>query len=236
MANDLVTLTKEQFPALDPNNEHVALMVSNLGGEQLSVDDFTRIKVPTGGGTKWMVSSAAGDEAVATLRGVIVYTTRRRAYWSNPNPSNQAPDCASSDMLIGLGDPGGECAKCPMNAFGSAVNGHGKACKEARLLFLLREGRVLPDVVAVPPGSLKQVRKYLLDISQVGVPYSGAITELSLEKANNQDNIAYARIVPRMAAQLDEATYRAVVAMIGQYRDTFENVSTRMDDVETEEV
>jgi len=239
MANELVTLAAAQYPALDPNNDRVKLMLQNLGGEQLSVADFTRIKVPTGGATKWQIETAGGAEVVDTLEGVILYTTRRRAYWSNPNPTQSPPDCSSADMKTGVGTPGGSCFGCPFDQFGSAPNGHGKACKEVRLFFLLRKGQVLPDVVAVPPGSLKKIRKYLLDLSQAGVPYCGVVTQLGLEKASNRDNIAFAKITARMAGKLDEASYRNVVETIRRYEETFQQVAVALDEVhgeETEEV
>lgn len=40
--------------------------------------------------------------------------------------------CRSDDMKVGVGEPGGECAKCPLAQFGSARGGEGKgtACSE----------------------------------------------------------------------------------------------------------
>jgi hypothetical protein len=224
MSNELVTLSPAQYPALDPNNDRVQLMMQNLGGESLSVADFNRIKIPSQGGTKWQIESAVGTEVVDALDGVILFTTRRRAYWKDPNPSQSPPDCASVDMVNGSGNPGGECEQCPFNAFGTAKNGHGKACKETRVFFLLRPGQVLPDVVAASPGSLKAVRKYLMDLSQVGAPYCAVVTRFGLEKATNADNTAYAKITAKMVGKLDEASYKNILATIKQYQSTFEQV------------
>src|SRR5262249_37088660 len=40
--------------------------------------------------------------------------------------------CSSQDNLIGIGEPGGTCVKCPLSQFGSARNGEGKgtACNQ----------------------------------------------------------------------------------------------------------
>jgi len=239
MSTELMTLPPAQYPALDPANDRVKLMLQNLGGEQLSVADFTRIKVPTGGATRWQIETAAGSEVVDTIEGVILHTTRRRAYWQSPNPTQTPPDCASADMEAGAGSPGGPCVACAFNQFGSAANGHGKACKEARLFFLLRQGQVLPDLLAAPPGSLKKLRKYLLDLSQAGAPYCGVVTRFGLEKVANQDGIAYARITARMAGKLDDASCRSVLDTIRRYEGIFQQVAVDVNDVnggETEEV
>lgn len=237
MGTELVTLQPDQFPAIDPNNDRVQLMMANLGGESLSVADFSRIKVPSGGATRWTIESAAGCESVEALEGVILHTTRRRAYWSNPNPTQAPPDCSSVDMITGHGNPGGLCENCPHNEFGSAKdgNGRGKACKETRLLFILRKGDVLPVVIAAPPASLKDMKKYLIDLSQIGLPYFGAVTQLTLSPEKNSDGIAFAKIKPKMVGKLDEASRATIHGLIKQYAATFEQVSAQFDEVDDED-
>ena len=50
--------------------------------------------------------------------------------------------------------PGGLCASCGFNTFGSASNGRGKACKNMRTLYLLRSGEFVPIQISLPPTSL----------------------------------------------------------------------------------
>lgn len=236
MSNELICLQPAQYPALDPNNDRVKIIVANLAGEQLSVADFNRIKVPCSGATKWTIEAAAGSEMADVLEGVILHNTRRRAYWENPNPSQTPPDCSSADMTTGIGSPGGSCAACPFNQFGSAPNGRGKACKEVRLFFLLRKGQVLPDVVSVSPGSLKNVRKYLTSLP---IPFWGVVTQLTLEKATNADGVIYARIVAKMVGVLDDASRQNIVETIRRFEATFTNVTIDPESVldeETQEV
>lgn len=225
MSNELIVLQPAQYPALDPNSDQVKLMTQNLGGESLSVADFTRIKVPSQGSTKWAVETAEGEKLVENVEGVILNSTRRRAYWSNPNPSQTPPDCSSVDMLHGIGNPGGPCIACPFNQFGSAANGHGKACRETRILFVLRAGQVLPDVVSAPPGSLRNIKNYLLAVAKEGSPYFGVVTQLSLEAAQNTDGTKYARIKAKSLGKLDDASYQRIVATIRQYEATFQQVA-----------
>ncbi len=242
MSTDLVTLDKAQFPALDPDNGALAMMQQNLGGEQLTASDFTRIKVPAGGGLTWTIPTVEGDESADVLEGVILHSTRRRAYWSNPNPTGDPPDCASSDCLRGVGSPGETCGQpgnipcCQYNEFGSSTNGHGKACKEGRLLFLLRKGNILPDLIMAPPASLKAMRQYLTQLSGRSLPYWGVITALTLEKASNRDGIAYSRITTRMAGKLDDEGAAAVLNCMKQYETIFAGVQLNQDDTEPQEV
>ncbi len=235
MNTDLVTLDKAQFPALDPDNGALAMMQQNLGGEQLTASDFIRIKVPSGEGTQWMIPTIGGDESTEVIEGVILHSSRRRAYWSNPNPTGDPPNCASSNCLQGVGEPGGICGQsgqipcCQYNEFGSAVNKHGKACKEGRLMFLLRQGNILPNLIMAPPASLKAMRQYL---TQLPVPYWGAITALTLEQTLNRDGVTYSRIIPRMVGKLDDEGAAAVVDCIKQYETIF--AGTQLDQTEAE--
>jgi hypothetical protein len=181
-------------------------VLANLAGDEVGIGDLDRVKVPAGGGTTWTVQGIDGEKQVKFLEGIIVHVARRRAYWESANPTGEQPDCSSTDCITGVGDPGGPCMSCPLNQFGTAVkqgggsgSGRGKACKESTLLFLLRPGANLPEVVVVPPGSLKPVKQYRLKLT---LPYFSAITRLELEKVSNKDGIAYARIKPTLVGQL----------------------------------
>ena len=94
-------------------------------------------------------------------------------------------------------NPEGLCENCPMNQWETAAGGgKGKACKEARLLFTLLPGRVLPVVVSVPPTSLQPVRKYLLRLAGEGTPFYGVTTKFSLHKVDGSGAIKYSIIDP----------------------------------------
>lgn len=238
--NELVPVDLSDYPALCEGNTAVAVMQENLGGEEVTAADLTRIKVPSGGATKWLVPTAGGEESLDKLEGVILHSTRRRAYWSNPDPTGDPPDCASQDCIAGVGNPGGVCGMpgkipcCPNNEFGSARNKHGKACKEGRLVFLLRKGNILPDLIVAPPASLRSMRQYLLKVGQQGCPYWACVTSFSLEKTSNRDNIDYARIVPRLVNTLDEAVAEKVLAVVKQYETVF--AGTGLDEQDAQHV
>ncbi len=232
MSTELMTLTPDLYPALDPSNERVKTLRENLAGEELALADLNRIRVPAGGGLKWQIENASGVEVLDALEGVILHIAKRRAYWSNPNPTNTPPDCASTDLLIGIGTPGGACKACPFYQFGSGKNGHGKACKETRIIFVLRRGQVLPDVLAVPPASLRALKTYLLRLS---LPKYHVITQFTLEGAKNGDGIAYARIAFKAIGSLDLASIKAIGEMIRQYDATFRAIDVNFADIANDE-
>ena len=197
---EIATVTEKNYPILAGDANVGEMIRQNMGGEQVTEADLLRIKVPTGGATIWQV----GDEACKDLTGVLVHITRKRAYWPDRNQTGVPPACASVVCLTGVGEPGGLCCVCPHNQFGSAVKqdgtpGRGKACKEKKLLFLLREGRMIPDVVAVPSASLRALRQWQLQLVR---PYYSVVTQLTLNKAKSADGDEYAEVVPAIVGEL----------------------------------
>lgn len=185
------------------NQELKEIIRENLGGTSITKFDLDRVKVPSGGGTTWEVPTLDGTEDMKALEGVVIFFKDENAYWAQKyDGSNNPPDCYSADGIIGEGNPGGQCAKCPLNQFGSADDGAGKACKNVRTIFLIREGSILPLAVSVPPTSLKEARKYFLRLAASAVPYYGVVTEMTLEKDKNSTGIAYSKIKFNMKGRL----------------------------------
>lgn len=239
MSTALITADQfsKQWPVLSPQSEAAQLIRSNLSGEDVGIGDLDRIKVPAGGATTWTVPSIEGDKSEKVLEGIIIHVARRRAYWESANPSGDPPTCSSTDCITGIGDPGGDCESCPFNQFGSAVKqcggaGRGKACKESTLLFLLRSGHNLPEVVVTPPGSLKSVKQYRLKLP---VPYYACVTRLSLKKSQNKDNIAFAEIVPEYAGPLDPTMADFVKRYAQALTGVFKSATADHSDMEGDE-
>jgi hypothetical protein len=215
MAVTSATLHGENYPALRGGADILRTIRFNLGGDLVAPRDLNRIQVPSAGSRIWTATGTDGEEtARKTLEGIIVHIARRRACWSSSEPNGDPPQCASRDCRHGVGTPGGECPRCPLNVFGTARKadggpGRGKACKETRLLFLLREGRLLPDVVTIPASSLKPLRQFQL---KLGLPYWSVVTSLTLEQAQNRDGIRYAIIRPRKSGSLPDDVAGQVAA------------------------
>ena len=204
----MATIKKaETFLALQSEATDVLQTIKeNIGNDRITDRDLDRITVPLGGGINWTVPTLEGEDSTKSLDGIIVHWTSPRAYWTTGMEvgGNTPPDCSSHNGETGYGNPGGECFGCPLNAWGSAEGGSGKACKEKRMLFLLRSTDLLPIVIQAPSTSIQPVKKYLLRLASQGLPYWSVVTRLSLEKASNATGIAFSRISPKSAGPVPE--------------------------------
>ena len=197
----------ETFLALQSNaTTTLDAIRENIGNDRITDRDLDRITVPLGGGLNWTVPTLEGEDSAKTLDGIIVHWTSPRAYWATGMEvgGNTPPDCSSRDGDVGYGQPGGACHLCPLNEWGSAEGGSGKACKEKRMLFLLRTTDLLPIVIQAPSTSIQPVKKYLLRLASQGMPYWSVVTRLTLEKGSNANGIAFSRISPRSGGPVPE--------------------------------
>lgn len=182
----------------------------NLGGQTIDPTMLDRVRVPAGGVTTWTVPTLEGDQEIKTIEGILVHFSDPKAYWKHSmeeTGGGTAPDCASDDGITGIAftadGPGGDCATCPFNQWGSdPKGGKGKACKDMRNLFILREHSILPLVVVAPPTSIQPIRQFMLRLTSAGVKYTSVVIGLSLEKVKNDGGIWYSRIVPSLVRRL----------------------------------
>ena len=136
------TKTSFQIPQLlDGDNFTSEDLADDMEGLRLS---FTRIKIPGGGHLQFEIPSGNPDvpDYAPYLEGVILYSQ-------------------SFDGKVGYGEPGGTCADCVLNQFGSDGNNKGKACKNMRMLYLLRSGEYMPIQIALPPTSLMPYTRFV---------------------------------------------------------------------------
>lgn len=150
---------------------------------------FTRAKIPGGGVTQFELPS--DDDSTGTyvpkLVGVILHSHDQCALWDeSSDDEDNKPLCSSVDGKVGIGTPGGACATCAMNAYGSSAKGTGKACKNSRVLYLLRSGDYLPLQLNLPPtsiGAFKEFYRKAFAIRQR--PAYASLVEISLKKESN---------------------------------------------------
>ena len=119
---------------------------------------FPKVKIPGGGVLQFEMESDNPErpDYVPELEGILLFNHPANSYWPEGEEyeDNTPPLCQSVDGKIGYGNPGGLCASCGFNTFGSASNGRGKACKNQRTLYLLRSGEFVPIQISLPPTSL----------------------------------------------------------------------------------
>lgn len=201
---------ENEYPLLRATNmqDILATLRENAGPAGISSLDLPRIKCPSGGALSWIVPSLDGETSTKEIEGIVVAWRPGRLYWKRPmgeGGGRRPPDCISRDGFIGVGDPGGECSDCPYAQFGSAAKGHGQACKSIRQLLIVRPGEILPHLISVPPTSLRPASQYFLMLLGRQIPYWAVTTRIRLEKATNDDGIAYARMQFLAGRQLNDA-------------------------------
>ena len=159
MSNQMMT-EQAYAPFLLPDMVQGGFTDDDLADDMEGVTpSFQRIKIPGGGVTQFEMPSDNPDQPTyeQKLVGVIVYSHLTNAYWPGAKNDDEEnpPACQAVDGKVGFGTPGGVCATCKLNAFGTGEGGKGKACKNMRALYFLRSGDMMPMILNLPPTSLK---------------------------------------------------------------------------------
>ncbi len=206
-------------------NAFTALQGFNLADamseEMVGMDvSFDRIKIPAGGSTVFEVPGIDPGEtdAVKEFTGVILFHHPLFSYYRERFVGgNNAPDCGSYDGVTGAGNPGGSCAHCSLNQFGSGENG-GKACKNKRRIYILREGELIPLLLTLPTGSMKEFSVYVKRLLAKGRKTSAVVTRFSLKKVTNSGGIAYSQAQFTVDRPLSDEELPYVAAMAEQVK------------------
>lgn len=228
-------LVPSNFKALSVDAKQLTtFMKDNLGGQGFRLTDLDKIKVPSGGGSTWEVPTLQGNKPYQVLEGIILHFKDVRAYWKEKDGGNKPPDCSSSDSAHGVGDPGGDCQKCPFAQFGSATDDRGnaaggQACKAMRLFLFLREDDMIPMIVALPPTSLQNAKKYFLRLVANGYPFYGVTTQIRLEQAKNPQGKPYSKAVLNMGRKLEAEEFANAKAIGQAMKDLFDQASQVID-------
>ena len=156
---------------------------------------FERIKIPSGGGLAFEVLDDNGEPTAASeITGIILDRYPVNAYWPDAfSGENTPPQCTALDGHTGVGDPGGLCAKCPHNQWGSDVDGRGKACKNLHRVYIMAPDEALPKLITLPPTSLANFDSYLVALTKKARPFYSVLTRVRLEKATNKTGISFSR-------------------------------------------
>lgn len=214
--NTEITVTNNSF--LQANAiDFAEFMADELAGLDLS---FERIKIPSGGGTMYEVPGEDSDESdsVKEFSAVILYHHPVYAYYKEKyTGGNNPPDCGSYDGILGEGSPGGKCASCPLNQFGSGENGS-KACKNRRRVYLIREGEVFPMILSLPTGSIKEFTRYIQRLLGKGRKSCSVVTRFALKKASNSSGIAYSQATFSVDRVLSDAELSAIQPLAEQVK------------------
>ena len=182
---------------------------------------FDKVKLPTGGGVAFEMPSLESDEPemVKEINGVILHHHPAFSYYKEKyNGSNNPPECFSIDGKVGQGTPGGVCAECPFNVYGSGEN-DSKACKNKRMIYILMAGEMFPYMLNLPTGSLKAFTQFVKSNLSKGRKLSRIVTKFTLKKATNKSGIAYSQAVFSFDRELNEEEIKSIAPLIELVKD-----------------
>lgn len=158
------TKTLFQIPQLLDGDDFTSEdLADDMEGLRLS---FTRIKIPGGGHLQFEIPSGNPDvpDYAPYLEGVILYSHNSNAYWPEGSEydDDQPPLCQSFDGKVGYGEPGGTCADCVLNQFGSDGNNKGEGVQEHENALSAAQRRVYAHsdrAAAYQPDALYPLRQ-----------------------------------------------------------------------------
>lgn len=199
--------TRAMKPATSGSTD-IALIDSQLSQDaaalrsQIGAPSGNKIKIEPKGAFVLPEGTELGDE----IQVVVVDFMNRNMYYSVPYTPNEVvpPDCYAFGRTIADLAPESDspdrqsdnCAKCPMNAFGSARIGNGKACANRYWVAVLVIDPDNPDAHNEPDAPI-----YLLDLSPTNRrSFEGAIAHAT-----------------RMLGHWVKASYTVTATNVGTY-------------------
>ncbi len=200
-------------------------MSEDCAGIELQLD---RIKIPAGGSTAFEIPGADENDTqmVKEITGVILFNHPANAYYKDKyTGGSNPPDCSSFDGKCGTGTPGGSCETCTFNKFGSG-DGKSKACKNRRMLYILREGELFPVILNLPVGSSATYKNYVKHLLTKRCSLGRVVTSISLKKAMSESNIAYTQASFKCVRQLSAEEIASLEPMVEQMKSYAANLSS----------
>ncbi|MHB1155019.1 MAG: hypothetical protein ACYCWE_19325 [Eubacteriales bacterium] len=202
---------------------------------------FERIKIPSAGSTVFEVpgENPSEPEMLKEFSAVIIYHHPLHAYYTSKyTGGNNPPECGSFDGVIGIGSPGGNCAKCEYNKFGTGENGS-KACKNRRRIYVLREGEIFPLLLSLPTGSLKEFSRYIKRLLSKSKNSNAVVTRFCLKKVTSSGGIVYSQAQFSVERDLNDDEYILINKLTEQIKIFSSNIGYESEtsvDYETGEV
>lgn len=229
--NELATINNEVQAGGFANLAQMAALKDELMeccvGMEFSMD---RIKMPSGV-SKFFTVPGDGEEEqqVTEIIGIVLHSHPSFAYYTTSYQGGSTPpDCGSFDGKVGVGKPGGNCADCPNNRFGSGDEGQGKACSNRKMLYILQEGELLPMMLSLPVGSVRKFEDFvkLWFAKHMKLPHQ-FVTKITLKKAYSKTSKRdFSQAVFQRVRDLTDEEKAATAPLVKQVREYAKNLST----------
>lgn len=202
--NEIAVVQSYDLSAIASSAQIMADLKEELGADYRP--DFAFAKTPSSARTVWDIKASDDDddpETAKTIEGVILHAHKNYAWWKDKLDSGSGsgqPDCRSMDGVTGYTQDGmpHDCASCPCNKFGSDPDGKGgKACKNGRRVYIIREGDMLPIRIDLAPTGNKPYEKYVDNLllprkkGQKPMRPNQVITRIGLKVETNAAGVKY---------------------------------------------
>lgn len=126
-----------------------------------------------------------------------------------------------------------DCASCPLNQWGSADEGNGKACKEMRRLVLLVNGWVAPALLTLPPTSIRTWDTFCSGLKNKRSAYFAVRVKLSLSEADSRTGDPYSVLSVSLDGALTQDEVQAVMDLRRQYAEYVRDLPVEASDYAT---
>ena len=237
--NELAIIDPKKMQLI-PNPDEIAAIRDELA--DIDRVPFGRIKIAGGGAGVFNVTEA-GDEdddakAVNEIVGVILFSHKTNAYWAEKygESDDVTPTCASMNGDEGTVTETQEllpCDKCPNNQFG--INGSGKACKNMRRLYIMRDGDMFPLILTLPPTSLGGYDKFRTKILLGRKPMQSVLVKITLKSDKNPAGIKYSKASFEAVGILPPDEAQRVKAYAAEFSGAAQRVGIKGDDANAAE-
>ncbi len=99
-----------------------------------------------------------------------------------------------------------------------------------RRLYMMMDDDPNFYLLTVPPTSIRDVNNQLAKIMTGGVPYTGLVLKLTLEKTQNAAGVAYSKVVISKAGLLPPAAANLAQEMRRQIKAQYQSLAITSDD------
>jgi hypothetical protein len=130
------------------------------------------------------------DEEFPVIQGIVLTMGLSRTRWVK---GQREPICRSRDHDHGEGDPGGECGKCALAAWGE--DDTPPACAENYDLVIVDE-QEMPFIFSLSKTGIKPARQFIAGAKARGLPLFCFGVEITLRQQTNEQGTFY---VPKFA-------------------------------------
>ncbi len=170
----------------------------------ITANDFRRITTPKT--AVWEIPDSNEPDGIRlekTIEGVPIFWKMSRAYYPGKFGESPIPACYSVDAKTGIGNPGGECASCPLAKFGD--NDETPECRLRTEVYLLTPGSILPTVLVFSPANNKAWSDFKREVFHTRyLPLHRAMVSFGLTPEKSSNKLEYMRITPRFLGAIPD--------------------------------